>query len=1786
MKKGVKFLIFFILIALIWIIFLLLFKSRITGYSINAKNFYLVGENLEGFYNLKLRQGELWPLDAKVIVRANNITKELSLRDWLEQSGIDYEIIYGNFYVYDKNIYGYGEGFGKIGKYIEKPNIKFEIKIYSKEKEEKPVEEEHPVEIKPEIPVEQPAPIEQPQETIEQPQEEIPSQTEQPTEVEQPVEQPQLPPEEAETPTVPEQPSEQPEKPEAEKVQEGIFSRLIKYGPLNFFYFFRNLVGFAITNEIEGEKIIQAYVNIDNPYILEINENQYAEFVSGSVKINDIPADDNFIKFEKKDNKIIVTTDYKIEREGFGKEFLGEEFYINLSLNIFNLTFDKEGVYDLDVEIIYNNIILDKASAKIFVEKSNQTYYIIKLIDEKGRVIKEINISKNETREGIKLKIKEEKIILEKPEEIKVLSLIPFVKAQVTQLPKAQLPICGNNECESGEDTSNCPSDCPFTIYNYRGGDISVQFISPSQELINKGILTEIVYSTPADFDYALIKLNKIDPSLEISKILKCENWNAITASCVGNFIPVDIPFIDYGDYIVINITNFSAYAGGAGYNASLVIWDSSDARAIGINETIFFYANYSTYPEGIPINDSNGICLAFFSFENRPGFSAEMQFNYSSMLWETSFLTTEDMVGINNFTVNCSSSNYDNLTASDEFIIQNISVNIITNCTEINQSGIYRLNGNLTATSSSSFDGACIKIASDNVIFDCNNYAIINDLTDPVSYIIKISKRTLEGVGTGYNVSIKNCEIYNAYYKGIEIDTFNNLNLENIKILNQEEGCCGIDIYDSNNISINNYYYEGSGAFGLTISNSSYLIARNINIINYLYGYEIIGECISANILNNSIFDEGFLNCSINLRLNGGSNINISNFYITHGDIRAGGENIIIENNTFEDIYSFEAIDFWGSENIFIRNNIFKNVKGEYIKVDSSNNFEIYNNTFYYNSSEGLFNIIYLSASNNGIIKDNKFIYDDFTDSSQPLNNSSFIEIGNDNSEIIKFENNYFKWEENEFYFDALIINTTSIYAYKGSPPSSPNNLIPLNKSLIIYQYSHNNRIDLNISFDPIYNNISYYKIDLLNDSGWLQQYTEIINNKAYTYFETPELNETYVFLSLFGEAPAECTCNSCEDCMNKLNNPSCTEVKLVNDIINIDRNPCINISFSNKIFDCQNYSIIGNETTLIDYVAILINPASNVTIKNCNIERFYNAILLGIGSRSPKNYNFINIINNTLLNNSRAITYSEEIEIYNSQIENNTLIDNIFGIKFKGSNNIIRNNKIRGRYRSNATHMETIGIMIYQPSRSTLIDNNIVCKHVYDIKADTYASGIQNYCDVAINFSDSNASGCKKKTDINFDIKSYLLKSDKIPIIKFDVILYSNISAKARLYSKYNWKEEWKPNFGASSCIRLLGGSIQESSEELTLQESTSKESIITSKLIQESVGEESISLPPPQEKPSLPPPEPIPPSKPPSKPPIIFTLCSSSGELVSVSSGDEIFAEGYGIVSPTEPCMEGRESYNITFQDAFPYKDCSNNTIMEFEYYKIEFENFCNKKESDVYLRKTNELIKSPSKQTGINFVSFTTDIRYGGIAVASDGKMAIVTPEDIDCTIQLPIELKAVSPWITLSSSSELLTSCISRKLQEENSSARLIYASYWDEERQMYVGHPASLFANAYIKDFPIKLGKSYFVDVNKNLTFTQFGKLPPESIWHEIKAVGEKINIITLTPHQQNITTVRQLCNLSFVNPYGYVEYWDPINQNFLQVESQRCMFSTNTALDLSIPYRVSVIKNYSGLIP
>ncbi|MFN3527823.1 MAG: hypothetical protein ACK4YO_01830 [Candidatus Altarchaeaceae archaeon] len=76
---------------------------------------------------------------------------------------------------------------------------------------------------------------------------------------------------------------------------------------------------------------------------------------------------------------------------------------------------------------------------------------------------------------------------------------------------------------------------------------------------------------------------------------------------------------------------------------------------------------------------------------------------------------------------------------------------------------------------------------------------------------------------------------------------------------------------------------------------------------------------------------------------------------------------------------------------------------------------------------------------------------------------------------------------------------------------------------------------------------------------------------------------------------APLECTCNSCSDCMNKLNNASRAEVRLTANIID-HSGTCINNpgNFNNKIFDCQGHKIDGDDSGT-DYGIYLYFSSTN---------------------------------------------------------------------------------------------------------------------------------------------------------------------------------------------------------------------------------------------------------------------------------------------------------------------------------------------------------------------------------------------------------------------------------------------------------------------------------------------------------------------------------------------------------------------------------------------------------------
>ncbi|MEM4152595.1 MAG: right-handed parallel beta-helix repeat-containing protein [Candidatus Pacearchaeota archaeon] len=160
------------------------------------------------------------------------------------------------------------------------------------------------------------------------------------------------------------------------------------------------------------------------------------------------------------------------------------------------------------------------------------------------------------------------------------------------------------------------------------------------------------------------------------------------------------------------------------------------------------------------------------------------------------------------------------------------------------------------------------------------------------------------------------------------------------------------------------------------------------------------------------------------------------------------------------------------------------------------------------------------------------------------------------------------------------------------------------------------------------------------------------------------------FIFASSLTSA-ASCYCDSCADCTSKLNNSSCTEVKLTANIINFV-GTCIDnpAGFNNKVFDCQGYKIDGDD--LRYNYGIYLNGKQNNTIKNCVITDFYVGIYLWFSWENT-------LTNNTASSNNFGIYlyYSSDNEITNANVRENEEI----GIVLSSTNNTkIKNCIIKG--------------------------------------------------------------------------------------------------------------------------------------------------------------------------------------------------------------------------------------------------------------------------------------------------------------------------------------------------------------------------------------------------------------------------------------------------------------------------------------------------------------------------
>jgi hypothetical protein len=176
-------------------------------------------------------------------------------------------------------------------------------------------------------------------------------------------------------------------------------------------------------------------------------------------------------------------------------------------------------------------------------------------------------------------------------------------------------------------------------------------------------------------------------------------------------------------------------------------------------------------------------------------------------------------------------------------------SSNNVTGCLEVNTPGAYRMTAPLFGANISASplsDTACVKIVSNDVVFDCNNFRISNNGTGGTTYGILVTN-------TSRNVSVFNCPGVSQYEYGVEVYLSNNTKFVNL-ITNNNSGSGFIALNSSNNTVTNAIGFgNGVDTFAFVNTNGGTNALSNVNAHDN-GGEAIVFVTTDSNAINNSI--------------------------------------------------------------------------------------------------------------------------------------------------------------------------------------------------------------------------------------------------------------------------------------------------------------------------------------------------------------------------------------------------------------------------------------------------------------------------------------------------------------------------------------------------------------------------------------------------------------------------------------------------------------------------------------------------------------------------------------------------------------------------------------------------------------------------------------------------------------------------------------------------------------------------------------------------------------------
>jgi len=228
-------------------------------------------------------------------------------------------------------------------------------------------------------------------------------------------------------------------------------------------------------------------------------------------------------------------------------------------------------------------------------------------------------------------------------------------------------------------------------------------------------------------------------------------------------------------------------------------------------------------------------------------------------------------------------------------------------------------------------------------------------------------------------------------------------------------------------------------------------------------------------------------------------------------------------------------------------------------------------------------------------------------------------------------------------------------------------------------------------------------------------------------TPVEGDELGDAGDYAGVMAPLAASTTCDSCEDCTEKLKSGEYDVVTLTTDITD-HGGSCIGLIMgeSNVVFDCGGHTIDGDDVAIDPEHGVTMMHGTGNTIKNCVISDF-----------------------------------SEGIYLWNAtdhKISGNTVTSNGEGIEMGWSDsNTIDGNTVNENYNG----------IVLSNSNSNTINSNTVCKNTnsdFLIESGTGNAGDENTCDTPKGWNDAGARGCTNTCSGTITCNSCSDCSDKL--------------------------------------------------------------------------------------------------------------------------------------------------------------------------------------------------------------------------------------------------------------------------------------------------------------------------------------------------------------------------------------------------------------------------------------